>query len=279
MSNISVAMEQIDPDIAKVYLAKNLDHNRTVRQWKVGRYAFAMQEGRWIPTSSTIKFDSDGHLIDGQHRLLAVIEANLKVDMMVARGEDPNAVHVIDVNTPRNAADSLVLTGSVTKTSATQMAGLANALNGYEQGYFVNAMSELGNADRFANDEMVEFVKERFAEMEEALVVANHVMRMLPLNRSGIAVAFLVLRKVDADAADEFFNRLAQGILHGGEDPLVVLTRKATSERLQPHRKNLVGTTLYLIFRTWNAWRSGEALGKFQYGSRGGGWTTIPKPI
>jgi ribosomal silencing factor RsfS len=279
VSTLNVVMESIDPETAKEYLALNVEHNRSVRDWKVTRYAYAMQQGRWIATSSTIKFDTNGHLLDGQHRLLAIIEAGIAVDMMVSRGEDPNSIHVIDVNTPRNAADSLVVSGVASKTNATQLAGLANALNGYENGFYVHAMSELNNADRLANDEMIEFVRDRNGSMHEALVVANKVLRLVPLNRSGVAVAYLVLKKLDPDAADEFFNRLAEGILHGGEDPLVVLTRKATSERLMPNRKNLVGTTLYLIFRTWNAWRTGETLGKFQYGSKGGGWTVIPKPI
>lgn len=277
---ITMQMEDITPAMAEAYLAKNVDNNRSVREVKVQRYSEAMTDGHWLATSSTIKFDRDGHLIDGQHRLMAIVRANRTVRMAVARNESPASIHVIDTNTPRNGGDSLVFAGLSPRGKATQVAGTANALNGWQNGLYTNAMSALGYGDRMSNDEMVVFVREHQAIILEALDVADRVHRMVPLNKSGIALAYIVLKNVDEEAAKEFFMRLAEGILHGTTDPLLTLTRKVNADRLTPTgRQSITGTTLYLIIRTWNAWREGETLGKYQYGSKKGGWTAIPRPI
>jgi hypothetical protein len=277
---ITMVMEDISPEQAEKYLSMNVDHNRAVREMKVVRYAESMTEGHWLATSSTIKFDRDGHLIDGQHRLMAIIRAGITVRMAVARNESPASIHVIDTNTPRNGGDSLVFAGLSPRGKATQVAGTANALNGWQNGLYTNAMSALNYGERMSNDEMVVFVREHHHALMEALDVADRVHRMVPLNKSGIGLAYIVLKNVDADAAEEFFTRLAEGILHGAQDPLLTLTRKVNADRLTPTgRQAITGTTLYLIIRTWNAWREGEVLSKYQYGSKKGGWTAIPRPV
>lgn len=276
---ITMVMETITPAMAEKYLALNVEHNRVVRDLKVQRYADAMTEGHWLPTSSTIKFDRNGHLIDGQHRLMAIIKSGKTVRMAVARNESPASIHVIDTNTPRNGGDSLVFAGLANKGRAFQVAGIANALNGWHNGLFTNAMSALGQGERMTNDEMVVFVREHQAIIEEAMHVADQVYRMVPLNKSGVALSYIVLKNVDADAAEEFFSRLMNGVLHGAEDPLLTLTRKVNADRLTAGKKSITGTTLYLIIRTWNAWREGEVLTKYQFGSRKGGWTAIPRPV
>lgn len=279
-TQITMVMEDITPEQAEKYLAKNVEHNRVVRDVKVIRYAEAMVDGHWLATSSTIKFDRNDNLIDGQHRLMAIIRAGKAVRMAVARNESPQSIHVIDTNTPRNGGDSLVVAGLSPRGKSTQVAGTANALHGWHNGLYTNAMSSLNYGDRLTNDEMVVFVREHLDILMEAIEVADRVHRMVPLNKSGIGLAYIVLKNIDEDAAKEFFHRLAEGILHGATDPLLTLTRKVNADRLTPTgRQAITGTTLYLIIRTWNAWREGEALGKFQYGSKKGGWTAIPRPI
>jgi hypothetical protein len=277
---ITMVMEDITPTTAEKYLAMNVEHNRVVRDVKVQKYAEAMTEGHWLATSSTIKFDRDGHLIDGQHRLMAIMRSGRTVRMAVARNESPASIHVIDTNTPRNGGDSLVFAGLSPRGKATQIAGTANALNGWHNGLYTNAMSALNYGERMTNDEMVVFVREHQAILMEAMEVADRVYRMVPLNKSGIGLAYIVLKNVDADAAQEFFMRLSEGILHGVTDPLLTLTRKVNADRLTPTgRQAITGTTLYLLIRTWNAWREGETLSKYQYGSKKGGWTAIPRPV
>lgn len=82
---ITTTIEEITPGKAKRYLTCN-KINRTVRELTVSAYARDMKMGNWLVTHQGIAFDDKGNLIDGQHRLLAIIESGSIVKMAVTRG-------------------------------------------------------------------------------------------------------------------------------------------------------------------------------------------------
>jgi len=98
----------ITPATATTWLEGNT-HNRALRDATVQRYARDMAAGRWRLTHQGIAFGPDGTLIDGQHRLWAIVEADTAIRMMVARGVPADAQAVIDDNLPRTAVDALKL--------------------------------------------------------------------------------------------------------------------------------------------------------------------------
>lgn len=75
---------KISPDDAREYLAANFDGNRNISQRRVDRYANDMREGRWQLSHQGIAFDTDSHLIDGQHRLAAVAQSGVTVEMNIS---------------------------------------------------------------------------------------------------------------------------------------------------------------------------------------------------
>lgn len=100
--------EYIDPHLAAEYLERNT-LNRAVRAAKVAEYAADMRLGRWHDTGQGIIFDETGTLIDGQHRLLAIIESGIGVHMDVIRGVSRSAMAYIDVGAKRSTNDYLHL--------------------------------------------------------------------------------------------------------------------------------------------------------------------------
>ncbi len=67
---------------AREYLAANLPFergadgtNRPISLKTVNNYALTMLKGNWRHTHQGIAFNLDGHLSDGQHRLLALVQA------------------------------------------------------------------------------------------------------------------------------------------------------------------------------------------------------------
>jgi hypothetical protein len=81
---VSSAVEMITPETAKLYLENNQD-NRPVRLAVVEKYAADILAGRWQLTHQGILLDARGYLIDGQHRLLAVLKANKPILVLVTR--------------------------------------------------------------------------------------------------------------------------------------------------------------------------------------------------
>lgn len=99
----------IDPAQAFSWLEGNT-HNRPLSQQHVERLAQDMKSGRWRLTHQGIAFDTAGLLIDGQHRLCAIIEADLSVTMRVFFNEPPDNRHVLDTGERRSNLDVLTIT-------------------------------------------------------------------------------------------------------------------------------------------------------------------------
>jgi len=100
----TAVFEVIDKALASKYLEKNEDNRRT-RKWYASALSSAMQRGEWITTHQGIAFDETGRLIDGQHRLEAIVNSDLKIKMLVARGLSEKAFSVLDSGMKRTIAD------------------------------------------------------------------------------------------------------------------------------------------------------------------------------
>lgn len=78
-------IEVITPEMAMNWLEHHNFKNRTISQGTVDSYATDMKNGRWSLTHQGIAFNTEGQLIDGQHRLWAIVFANKNIEMMVTR--------------------------------------------------------------------------------------------------------------------------------------------------------------------------------------------------
>ncbi len=90
----------VTPQMAKEWLDKNLS-NRNISIMIVNRYANDMKAGKWAVSPHGIVFDPDGNLLDGQHRLCAVIESGCPVKMVIITGADPGSKWFIDIGRKR----------------------------------------------------------------------------------------------------------------------------------------------------------------------------------
>jgi hypothetical protein len=110
---IKVRFEEIDPALAKRYLARNVA-NRNLRESTVRAYEIDMRAGNWIPTHQGVAFNDRGDLIDGQHRLTAIVRSGVTVRMLVTRGlptesGDTKTMDAVDRGAVRSVADQLKL--------------------------------------------------------------------------------------------------------------------------------------------------------------------------
>jgi hypothetical protein len=120
---------EVTPDQAIQWLEGNT-HNRPVNQAHVYRLAREIKAGRWRLTHQGIAFDTDGLLIDGQHRLWAVVEAKLPVVTRVYFNESPDNRLVLDSGQRRSNLDILLMTDRVTDVTDKHLATLRSLLTG-----------------------------------------------------------------------------------------------------------------------------------------------------
>lgn len=104
----------ITPEIAELFLSNNYPKNRCLRASTVASYANDMKAGRWNPGLSTfsdpIIFNTDGYMINGQHRCHACLMSDTPFVSKVVFGiYDPDGTlyNLMDSGCPRRASDAL----------------------------------------------------------------------------------------------------------------------------------------------------------------------------
>jgi len=97
--------ETITPGQAKRILTENNGRNRPLSQSHANRMAKLITDGDFKLTHQGIAFNCDGTLIDGQHRLWAVVISGIATEFMVTRGLPADARDSIDLGRKRDARD------------------------------------------------------------------------------------------------------------------------------------------------------------------------------
>jgi hypothetical protein len=103
-------LETVTPEIAEKWLGKRAP-NRTLSMPIVNRYARDIEAGQWIVTGDPIRFNEEEQLIDGQHRLAAIVQAGKAIQTYVVHGLDHKAMDVIDSGKKRTPGDMLHIHG------------------------------------------------------------------------------------------------------------------------------------------------------------------------
>jgi len=105
--------EEITPEKALELLEKQSPEvrNRSVSESRVDLMARTIIKGEWKSTHQGIALDSDGFLLDGQHRLWAIVKAKRPIWLLVSRGVSRGDMNVIDRGRSRSMGDILAIDG------------------------------------------------------------------------------------------------------------------------------------------------------------------------
>jgi hypothetical protein len=105
-------VQTITPEVAQHLLSLN-STNRTVTESNVRSFAKQMLDGEFMLTHQGIAIGKSGRLLDGQHRLLAVIRTGITVQMMVTVDVEDDSFAVLDTGRSRRASDTLSISGGM----------------------------------------------------------------------------------------------------------------------------------------------------------------------
>lgn len=98
----------ISPNTAEVILKYNNKKNRNISMSKVSLYAKDMISGNWsADTIDSIAFDSKGILINGQHRLKAIVKSGQTINALVSFGVSPHMG--MDAGKTRSIKDNAIM--------------------------------------------------------------------------------------------------------------------------------------------------------------------------
>src|SRR5215831_3104475 len=102
----------VTPEMATKWLENSKEiKNRRISESTVQKWASDMAEGRWKPNPQVMMLDANDGVLDGQHRLWAIIESNTSQWMNVSRQVPSDIIDVADSGNARTTAQVLSMLG------------------------------------------------------------------------------------------------------------------------------------------------------------------------
>ncbi len=242
---LEVKVETIDEAKALEYLTHS-DGNRPFHHQYTSILAQKQERGEWQTNGDSIRFDSDGILRDGQHRLKMVIQTGVPIEVVVVRGIDPNAFITIDTGKKRNLADVLAIQGESNPQN------LAGSLYWIRR-YLIGNMFSSG-----VTHEQHIAILTRHPDIRESVAFCSSLSK--PAGYPGqatIATAcHYLFSQVDPHRAAELISGYVTGLgLNGLRDPVYRLREQIIgykNSKLKPTPQQIFGIFCF----TWNACRA-----------------------
>lgn len=214
-------LELITPEKAEQML-EIAGRNRARSEQLVRRYAADMSDGSWVLTHQGIAIHRDGRVLDGQHRLAAIIVSGESIHMFVTRNLDDDAGIVIDTGKVRDLIDSSLFSG-VGVISKAEASCSRQMILTYGNLYGVSRTAHLNFVDR--NLEAIKFAVSLFA------------VRKRPRNICASAVVS-VFARASCHRIEQFKLRNAAGLL---------LTGLPLGESIQKGDRSMMTLSRYLL--------------------------------
>jgi hypothetical protein len=242
----------VTPELAEKWLRQNT-HNRPLRKRAIADYSRDMAAGKWLQNGEALKFASDGTLLDGQHRLYAVVKAGVPVTMLIVTGLPPETQETMDAGRKRTTADAFGLRG---EANATVLAAVLKRVWLWDQGDYKFGQSYIPTTAECAS-----LLKER-PEIHRSVEIAVRVhqtFRYLPQSVTG--TAHHLLSRIDTGEAVWFFARVGDGAELPAGHPVLTLRTRIMTDKAENRSIPDFRYMAYLI-RAWNAVRDGRSLGR-----------------
>jgi hypothetical protein len=255
---ISTKVVKITPTMAKNWLEKN-SHNRPLNKRHLERLAKSISDGEWQMNGESIKISKCGSLLDGQHRLSAIVKTGTSVSMMVTKGLPLDTFHTMNIGARvRGAADVLAISGE--KNYAT-LASAARMLKCWELDR---------GAPQFKGSNGAISVKQIEDTIARHPNIRNFSSYKAPyLNKffAGSVACFLgyLFHSVNAKKADIFFEGLVNGAgLESGN--AILLLRDRLLFNAADFSKLPREAVIALTIKAWNSHYDGIKLGQLRFG-------------
>lgn len=128
---VTARFVNVTPAMAAAWRERN-HTNRNFRILIAQGYADEMRAGRWRLSGDALQFNREGELINGQHRLWAVVESGVTCQFLVMENLDDETAAITDGGTPRQASDTLKMLYGIERANV--ITGVIKALDQYIDG-------------------------------------------------------------------------------------------------------------------------------------------------
>ena len=253
---LRVELMTITPELATKWLHRN-HVNRKLRRQHVVKLTKAIQAGRWEDCNgSTIVFSDEHDLMDGQHRLQAVIEAGKPITTLVVFGVQVRKRASIDTGASRTLGDILSMHGHAYSNS---LGATLAVLHGAEhQGLLVYGR---GNSPFVSHEQAMEYLQEH-PQLEDSLARAIRLPKFF--RPSHAAVLDYLFYAKDAPLHSAWYDTLLTGATLPRGQAFLALRERLIRDKTDGIRRHPLEHYVYNI-RAWNTARRGETRSIFRW--------------
>lgn len=245
METLEITKQLITPSIAKKYLEQNIN-NRRYSQPVLLRYTADMINNKWKQdTGECIKISKTGRILDGQHRLKAVILSNCSIYFYVATNIDDSVFDVLDTGKARNSSDCFYVAGIKASNTIPSMISYYNLLKDNKRsGVQINQKATNANLlEQYYQDEVF---WDNIARSSNSWYVAFAKI----LKPSMIGGFYAHFYKLNLNKAEAFMNQLCTGS-EISNSIINLLRNKLMQDKMSP-RKMPTTLKMALIIKAWN---------------------------
>lgn len=263
---VTETIRVINPEFAHKLLKYN-PKNRLLNHSHVRGLASQMEQGLFIPELGFISFDKKGQMIDGQHRLNAIIESQTSFKMKIITGLNPDVRNIIDTGLKRSLADILRMDGI--ENAGVVSGAIAKIIIFGETGRFDARLNrKLHNAD----------FKKAMKKHPEIVICAEKLRPSAIFRRPAqILTLYSLCYKVAPRKADDFFLRLMTGENLEKNSSLLEI-RRIVLNKIGTRNNIAMPDLIFALISVWNASRKGKSydVGRINQAPRG---KELPKII
>ena len=266
--NPSITLMTITPQVADQWLTLNTN-NRPARKSHVARLAEAMERGEFRLTGDPVRWAGEvgaSVLVDGQHRLMAVVRSGMTVQSFVMTNVPEETAMVIDTaQVQRTLADLLEERG---ETRTKTLASIINSAMQLERGEYYTGWTP-------SRPQALAWFDAN-PEVRESVGYGTRVREALKYLQGQAGALHYVFSRVDSDDANEFWNRLTTGTGLEAGNPILVLRQKIEKSAAVNREVMKPKYRAAITIKAWNYWRAGDSISMLKWKPGGVGREAFP---
>jgi len=245
----------ITPKMAEEMLKLNTC-NRPVNQRTVDYYVKQIKEGKWRLNGECISFSNTNVLIDGQHRLLAIIKSGIAIQSDVRYGLEDDVFPTVNTGRIRQSSDACAIADI---ENYTHISAMVNFIINFTSGHIDQASRGYSHgSDKITNETVVEFSKKNNKSLEESRVYGYSTkLNDGTLKAKLLASLHYIFKRLKGaeDDANEFFGRVGDGVGLTKDSPIYVLRKLLQADNKNTKHKMNPNHRIALICKAWNIYR------------------------
>jgi hypothetical protein len=254
-------LRTITPDWARKVLNDKNVGNRAMNPKHVAVLSNEIKSGRWKVNGDTICINDD-RLIDGQHRLAAIVHSNIAVQSFVIEGLPSDVFDTKDVGKRRSPGDTLGVLG---EKNSYRMASALALVDKYMTGRADKTVDYTNTA--------IEELLAKYPDIRESLQVSASSKGIMP--PSVLDACYYIFSQKDKLLAVSFVNKVVRGIGLEAGDPFHMLRERMLKNSISKAKltKHYV---MALCIKAWNSARNGMKVRTLRWRETGDATEAFP---